>query len=95
MSFGDFSLSICLDSYSIVYSVAKYIKPQPTKKCHICFIIFFYRVNISGDNFHSALGEVPASDVSSQHMSRVMRKPVFGVSDLVPHKPGCTATEDG
>ena len=24
-----------------------------------------------------------------------MRKPVFGVSDLVPHKPGCTATEDG
>ena len=24
-----------------------------------------------------------------------MRKPVFGVSDQVPHKPGCTATEDG
>ena len=24
-----------------------------------------------------------------------MRKPVFGVSDLVRHKPGCTATEDG
>ena len=24
-----------------------------------------------------------------------MRNPVFGVSDQVPHKPGCTATEDG
>ena len=28
-------------------------------------------------------------------MSLVVRKPVFGVFDLVPHKPGCTATEDG
>ena len=27
--------------------------------------------------------------------SLVVRKPVFGVSDQVPHKPGCTATEDG
>ena len=24
-----------------------------------------------------------------------MRKPVFGVSDQVRHKPGCTASEDG
>ena len=29
------------------------------------------------------------------HLSLVVRKPVFGVSDLVQHKPGCTATEDG
>ena len=28
-------------------------------------------------------------------MSLVLRKPVFGVSDQVAHKPGCTATEDG
>ena len=28
-------------------------------------------------------------------MSRGMRKPVSGVSDKVPHKPACTATEDG
>ena len=27
-------------------------------------------------------------------MCLVVRKPVFGVSDQVPHKPGCTATED-
>ena len=27
--------------------------------------------------------------------SLVVRKPVVGVSDQVPHKPGCTATEDG
>ena len=29
------------------------------------------------------------------YMSLVLRKPVFGVSDQVLHKPGCTATEDG
>ena len=28
-------------------------------------------------------------------MSPVLRKPVFGVSDQVRHKPGCTATQDG
>ena len=27
-------------------------------------------------------------------MSLVVRKPVFGVSDQVRHKPGCTTTED-
>ena len=29
------------------------------------------------------------------YMSLVVRKPVFRVSDQVPHKLGCTATEDG
>ena len=29
------------------------------------------------------------------HMSLVLRKPVFGVSDQVRYKAGCTATEDG
>ena len=29
------------------------------------------------------------------YLSLVVRKPVFGVSDQVPHKSGCTATEDG
>ena len=29
------------------------------------------------------------------NLSRVVRKPVFGVSDKVPHKLGCTAPEDG
>ena len=28
-------------------------------------------------------------------LSRNVRKPVFGVSDQVVHKPCCTATEDG
>ena len=30
----------------------------------------------------------------SYKLSRVVRKPVFGVSDQVRHKPGCTATEN-
>ena len=33
--------------------------------------------------------------VGTAEMSRNIRKPVFGVSDQVPHKPGCTTTEDG
>ena len=28
-------------------------------------------------------------------MSHVKSKPVFGVSDQVPHKSGCTGIEDG
>ena len=28
------------------------------------------------------------------HMSLVVRKPVFWVFDLFPHKPGCTAIDD-
>ena len=30
-----------------------------------------------------------------KYMSLIVRKPVFGISDQVRHKPGCTATEDG
>ena len=30
-----------------------------------------------------------------ENMSLVVRKPVFGVSDQVRHKPGCAATGDG
>ena len=33
--------------------------------------------------------------VAFHHMSLVVRKPVFGISDQVRHKPGCTATDDG
>ena len=36
------------------------------------------------------------SDQTDQiNLSLVMRKPVFGVSDLIQHKPGCAVTEDG
>ena len=28
------------------------------------------------------------------HMSRDARKPGFGISDLVRHKPGCTVSKD-
>ena len=32
---------------------------------------------------------------AKHNVSLVVRKPVFGVSDQVQHKPGCTVTEDG
>ena len=42
-------------------------------------------------NFHVTWYVTSRSDISR---SLVVRKPVFGVSDQVPHKPGCTVTED-
>ena len=33
--------------------------------------------------------------IARLHQNRVTRNPVFGVTDQVRHKPGCTATEDG
>ena len=30
-----------------------------------------------------------------KQLSLIVRKPVFGVSDQVQHKPDCTVTEDG
>ena len=38
-----------------------------------------------------AVHEIPVKD----YMSRITRKPNFGVSAHVLHKPGCTAKEDG
>ena len=38
--------------------------------------------------------KIEALECSQHYMSRVIRKPVFGVSDQVRHKPGCTATEE-
>ena len=34
-------------------------------------------------------------ELCHENMSLVVRKPVFGVSDRVRHKPGCAATGDG
>ena len=47
---------------------------------------------------HHAIGmefEIISAHDYFLKMSLVLRKPVFGVSDQVPHKPGCTITEDG
>ena len=34
-------------------------------------------------------------DQGIYNMSLVLRKPIFGVSDQVRHKPGCAITEEG
>ena len=36
-----------------------------------------------------------SSVLPGEYLGLVVRKPVFGVSDKVPHKPGCKTTEDG
>ena len=38
---------------------------------------------------------IPMGKFIRHIMSLVLRKPVFGVSDQVPHKPGCTTTQHG
>ena len=43
-------------------------------------------------NSVSGVGSILPAQIQ---MSLVVRKPVFGVSDQVPHKQGCAATEDG
>ena len=42
-----------------------------------------------------APAEGPREELVGVYMSLVLRKPVFRVSDQVPHKPGCTTTQDG
>ena len=45
-------------------------------------------------NNNSTVQPVHLSSIVSAYMSLVVRKPVFGVSDQVKHKPGCAVTED-
>ena len=76
------------------------------KKVYPCKPQIFYiklgckGVLITRTCFHDALvlmsvSVLPSPSVRLDDMSLVVRKRVFGVSDQVPHKPGCTATEDG
>ena len=48
---------------------------------------------LCSDLICSLAKDMLSCDVAS--MSHVTSKPVFGVSDQVRHKPGCTVTEDG
>ena len=53
---------------------------------------------LTSDDICSGKIIISGRQVSSlflRKLSLVLRKLVFGVSDLVRHKPGCTATEDG
>ena len=53
-------------------------------------LLFFTSKNIGANQLQGNLA-------AAQHlyMSRSVRKLVFGVSNQIRHKPGCTATEDG
>ena len=43
---------------------------------------------------HSVTAMTVAIAHKGKHLSLVLRKPVFRVSDQVRHKPGCTTTQD-
>ena len=53
----------------------------------------YYRLIFDKGTFTT--GETMRVYLDNMIMSRVVRKPVFGVSDQVRHKPGCAVTEDG
>ena len=54
-----------------------------------------FRVIVFMDIFVAFYFHRPKKLIGLQCLSLVVRKPVFGVSDQVRYKPGCTATEDG
>ena len=52
-------------------------------------------VIIKRNNYGRHLGRLIDHNSTYLQKSLVLRKPVFEVSDQVPHKPGCAGTEDG
>ena len=85
------SIDISLDFLSDIWSPAPIL-------CKSCLSILSVCVGGGGVVTYSNLGyplQPPLGKIGNIYMSLVVRKPVFGVSDLVQHKPGCTATEDG
>ena len=60
-----------------------------------CIFQAFRNSKRGHNEFEPLLNDVELVKVSKRKMSLVVRKPVFGVSDQVRHKPSCTATEDG
>ena len=48
---------------------------------------------IISDFVSISVPSVSVPSISVPYMSRDARKPVFGVSDQVQHKPACTVTE--
>ena len=51
--------------------------------------------NLKPVKFHQSLNSRKKEADRWFDLSLVVRKPDFGVSDQVQHKPGCTAIEDG
>ena len=64
---------------------------------HFNDIVFInsYKIKVGHGSSVGSMQDLNASGPEIDHRSLVVRKPVFGVSDQVRHKPGCTATEDG
>ena len=82
-------LANCLDKYCVIVC------------CHLLsntFIVFchiFEAIDLLCMTFRHANKSVHCKPTDTLKLSLVVRKPVFGDSDLVRHKPGCATTEDG
>ena len=63
-------------------------KTENTKKV----IMYFAKVAAALQKMTDEEKEAASKKVRFFYINRIMRKSVFGVSDLVRHKPSCTAT---
>ena len=75
----------------IVSSLFEYCYVQRGSDSKCTFVMYLFRTRYI--RFHYCNSRYLVQ--STPHISLVVRKPVFGVSDKVRHKPDCTATEDG
>ena len=80
------NLSIELFCHDQVHILIVEVHLSPITRIHV----FRFPTRQQANSFYFALPIHPEDNVS-----HVVGKPVFGVSSQVPHKPDCTATEDG
>ena len=59
------------------------------------FCLFLYTWYTCNYSFSALMLLLETHSRCGDYMSRVVRKPVFELSDQVRHKPGCTTTEYG
>ena len=81
--FWNFTVNSDSDLSSLIPFTVNVLKTQTPKKC------FYYPKNQA----RNASSRCRWNGVVQSDLSLVVRKLVFGVSDQVPHKRGCTATE--
>ena len=85
-------------NFTIVISSTDHFVDWKVIQCHLCYNQGSKRQttdsDLGGIITSVLLGILPVIKGFFNILSLVVRKPVFGVSDLVRHKPGCTVTED-
>ena len=83
------SLSVGRDN--VIGSVSDGYRSRPTIGLHTWHIS--YMKDFTQENISTTVLPVPLIQEEHFNLSRDARKPVFGVSEQVRHKPACTSSE--